>query len=114
VSGWPEHLPDWVFWLLVVAMPSLYTVRLIWKMWGPGSKPPPTRMTKEDVIALVQTEIKRQWPEGSGVNLQISEWPRPSNNMTWTIWEPMTGSWWTGRVDDATGDVTDVRHVGVR
>jgi hypothetical protein len=113
LNGWPDHLPDWVFWLCVVVMPALFTIRMLWQMYGPVSRPPPTRMAHEEVIAVASAAIKRERPAFDG-HLNVAEWPRPINNMTWTIHEVKIGSWWVAQIDDVTGEVRDVRHQGVR
>jgi hypothetical protein len=113
LNDWPDQLPDWVFWLLVVVMPTLFTMRLLWQMYGPALRPPPTRMVQDDVVALARSAIKREWPTFDS-RLHVAEWPRPNNGMIWLIRQATVGSWWIVQIDDATGEVRDVQHQGVR
>lgn len=87
---------------------------MIWRQWGPQAKPPPTRMSPDEVITLVQAAILAEWPDWSKEPLFIAEWPRPANAMTWTVCQASIGSWWQGRVDDLTGEVLELGRKGIR
>lgn len=113
MNAWPDHLPDWVFWLLVVVMPALFALRTVWKTRGSAKPPPPTRMAQADVIMRVREAIERECP-GQDVPLHVAEWPRSINEMIWTIREASIGSWWIAQVDDMTGDILSLTHEGVR
>ena len=113
MTGWPDHLPDGVFWLLVVVLPALLMMRLLWQLYGPASRPPPTRMAREEVVAIASAAIIQEWSAFDG-NLHVAGWPRPTNGMIWTIREATVGLWWIVHIDDATGNVRDVRRQGLR
>lgn len=113
MNQWPDHLPSWVFYLVVFVLPGIAIVRMVWQTWGPKSPPSPTRMNSEDVIALVSAAIQQQYP-GRDVVLMISDWPRAANDNIWSVRQATIGSWWFAQISDLTGELIMVEHQGVR
>jgi hypothetical protein len=113
MSTSPDHLPDWLFWLVAVILPAFYALRLVWQSCDWRTPGAAARMTQDDVIAAVQTAITAQ-PNGRAPTLAITEWPSARNAGLWTVRESTKGSWWIAQVNDVTGEVVNLRRQGVR
>jgi len=109
----PTHLPDWVFWLVVVVMPAVFMLRLVWQLYDPRTRTSAARMSHDDVISAVQVAIAARG-NGRTVSLSITEGPSARNQGHWTVRDGTVGSWWIAQGNDATGVVVDLRRQGVR
>jgi hypothetical protein len=109
----PDHLPDWVFWLVVVILPAVFMLRQVWKLYDPRTRTSAVRMTRDDVISAVHAAIAAP-ADGRTPSLGITERPSARNQGHWTVRENTRGSWWIAQVNDATGEVVDLRRQGVR